>query len=143
MSVMAVKVGGIYAGAGANELRMRALFDELRRIHGPTDYDDYVVDLAFCTYLEGRRPNYIDWRGIKPGPVEQEQRRFIVWIEVPPGLPDAEADRRWMLDVLARTAELIREHVPPQSKAYPVDRLAQEVLAIESELRSSAGGARA
>ena len=131
---MAIKVGGMYAGAGAGELRMRALLRELQRLHGKTDHEDHVVDLAFCTYSRHHRPDYIDWQGVKAGPVGRAQKRFVVWIEVPPDLPDGEADREWLTGVLTEVADLIREHVPRRSKEYPVERLEREVLDLRSAL---------
>lgn len=57
-----------------------------------------------------------DRSGVKVGPVGRTQRRFIIWIEVPPDLPDREADRRWLVNVLTHSAELVRDHVPSQTR---------------------------
>jgi hypothetical protein len=34
----------------------------------------------------------------------RSQRRFIVWIDVPGDLPDAQAGRRWLLSALGEVA---------------------------------------
>jgi hypothetical protein len=53
--------------------------------------------------------------GPRPGMVGRSQRRFIVWIGVPPDLPDARADREWLVLVLAEVAELVRQYLPTKS----------------------------
>jgi hypothetical protein len=127
--VMTVAIAGIYGGSSPGVRRMLREFAQLRastpRIEG-----DWMVDLAFCTYDAGERPTYMDWSGIKPGPVGRTQRRFIIWIEVPPDLPDSTADRAWLAGTLNEAARLVREYLPRKSKRYPVDRLADEVLAV-------------
>jgi hypothetical protein len=62
--------------------------------------------------------------------VGRRQRRFIVWIGVPPDLRDARAGREWLVWVLAEVAEIVRQYLPAKSKRYPAEGLADEVLAL-------------
>lgn len=126
---MAIKVGGIYTGG-----RLRAdnaACHLLRELNGPTDFDDYVVDLCFTTYTaNGIGHQYAAGLGIRPGMVGRKQRRFIVDIEVPPGLPDANAYAVWMTSALAEVGRIVRTYLPTKSKEYPAERLAAEVEAL-------------
>jgi hypothetical protein len=92
---------------------------------------DYAVDLAFRTWDPRRMPEFV---GPRPGMVGRSQRRFIVWIGVPPDLSDARADREWLVLVLAEVAELVRQYLPTKSKRYPAEELADEVLQLRDAL---------
>jgi hypothetical protein len=101
---------------------------ELRDLSGPVDFDDYVVDLCFMTYTEGGLGSeYAAGVGIAPGMVGRKQRRFIVNLEVPPGLLDLTAYRSWMSEALGEVADLVRGYLPGKAKAYPAARLASEI----------------
>jgi SAM-dependent methyltransferase len=122
---MAVKVGGIIAaGAGLPN----AIHKELSRIAVDTDYDDYVVDLCFLTYvLGGLGTEYATGVGIRPRMVGRTQKRFIIELEVPPTLEDRAAYRAWYANALVEAAAITRDYLPRRGKSYPAERLADEL----------------
>jgi hypothetical protein len=129
---MAIVVGELLEGWGPGHRRFRELIKEVRsKRRGKAGEEDYAVDLAFRTWDPRDVPEFV---GPRPGMVGRRQRRFIVWIGVPPGLPDAQADREWLVLVLAEVAELVRQYLPTKSKRYPAEELANEVLALRDSL---------
>lgn len=124
--VVGVKVGGINVGGPLRNDNL--VCAELRDLNGSVDFDDYVVDLCFMTYVPGGiGSEWAEGIGVSPGMVGRKQRRFIIKIEVPPTLTDLPAYRSWMADALAQAADLIRDYLPKKAKVYPAERLAAEV----------------
>jgi len=127
---MSVEVGGIYV-AGVSTRVANQVCQELGSVNGDVDFDDYVVDLCFMTYVEGGLgADYAAGVGIRPGMVGRTQRRFIINLEVPPGMADRQAYATWITQALTTAAEIVRDVLPRRSKKYPAERLAAEVLAL-------------
>lgn len=132
IAVMSVKVGGIYVDRAETRVA-NEVCAELRRVSGEIDSTDYVVDLCFMTYLEGgMRSEDVAGTGIRPGTVGRRQRRFMVWIEVPPLLEDRKAYARWIAEALFEAAKIVSDYLPRKAKAYPAERLAEEVNALRN-----------
>lgn len=127
------------AGFSRSGVRRRTPFSpssrRFRDFGGPADEDDYCVDLAMLTWHNFREPEQP--LGVAPGPVGRKQRRFIVWHSVPKGLETPEQVRAWLVEVLAETERLVREYLPMKSKAYPTERLGDEVVALRDHLAHS------
>ena len=124
---MAIKVGGIYA-SGMSTRTANEMCRELRAINGAVELSDYVVDLCFLTYVPGGLgSDYAAGTGIQPGAVGRKQRRFIINLEVPPTLTERATCAAWIGDALAQAARITRDYLPRKGKAYPADRLADEV----------------
>ena len=132
---VSVVVGGIYVDRAATK-SANEVCRELRHVNGKPDLTDYYVDLCFMTYVEdGLGSTDAKGRGIAPMMVGRLQRRFIVSIEVPPGLAGQDAYRAWMVTALSEVAALVREYLPRKGKAYPAERLANEVDELRARWR--------
>jgi hypothetical protein len=126
---MAITVGGIYVMTPATRLA-NDVCSRLDAVAGPwkEDDQDYLIDLAFLTYeADGLGAELAAGTGIRPGPVGRTQRRFIIWIEVPPKLADEATYNDWMTGCLSEAATIVRQHLPRKSKAYPAEDLALEL----------------
>lgn len=124
---VSVKIGGILANRKATRLA-NEIIDELRQVAGVVDPDDYFVDLCFLTYIPGDLGSeFAQGKGIKPGMVGRKQRRFIIWIEVPPVLTTRQALTGWMQIALSESAAIVRDYLPRKGRTYPWERLAAEL----------------
>jgi hypothetical protein len=114
--------------SGVSTRTANELCRELRAISDSVDFSDYVVDLCFLTYVaDGLGADYAAGTGIRPGLVGRKQHRFIINLEVPPGLTDRETCGAWIGNALAVAAQITRDYLPRKGKTYPAGRLADEV----------------
>ena len=129
---MASITGGIIEEWGKPRLALREVMQQISRFK-PRQFDDeYAVDVAFRSWDPRKRPEFT---GVLAAMVGRKQRRFIVWHSVAIGMETSEAVRSWLVSVLPETAQLIREHLPTKSRAYPAK------LAIDIEqLRAALSG---
>lgn len=125
--VVSVVVGGVYVDRAATRTA-NEVCAELRAVNGIPDLADYHVDLCFLTYVEGGLgSDGVAGTGIRPGMVGRKQRRFIVYLEVPPSLPNRLAYGKWLASALGQAATIVRDYLPRKGKGYPAERLAAEI----------------
>ena len=130
---MAIITGGIFAEFGPPRSAHIAVAREIRAFAPRNHDDDYAVDVAMVTGRDvGPEPPPL---GVSAGMVGRVQRRFIVWHRLPEGLTDEADVRRWFIDVLPQTEALVRQYLPTKSKAYPAERLADEVADLRAHLQ--------
>lgn len=132
IAAVSVVVGGIYMSR-AETRTANDVCTELRKLNGTADLTDYHVDLCFMTYVQdGPGSEYAAGTGIRPSMVGRKQRRFIINLEVPPSLPDRLAYGNWITEALGQAAVIVREYLPKKGRAYPAERLADELDDLQS-----------
>lgn len=132
-------IGGIYVDRAATRLA-NDVCSELREVNGTPDLTDHHVDLAFMTYIPGDiGSDWAEGTGVRAGMVGRKQRRFIIWIEVPPSLPNRDAYAEFVTDALTQAASIVREYLPRKGKTYPWERLAAEVDHLRGRWIAQAG----